>query len=293
MGNLCLSNETINVRLKRINLVKDVAQTKENIIGTTRTSISQQKKTIKQKSMILDSKPSSNRIESRYNRKIFEFINPNRFNLNRSSELLRTLMRLQSISDITDCFKLNYKIFEDQKRIKTSTQKDIVQQISFQPFTREKIEEIKQNPNRLPADTALILMPPFSEFDRIVPGVYQTSVTGIVSETMRENRIRLIINATYEMPLLKNPEFISIRVPIEDDPQEMILEYFDDVADLLEFVRLKGYCSVVHCMAGVSRSAALILAYLIKYTHSIFLKHFCISNLFENRFDRILVFYNN
>lgn len=38
------------------------------------------------------------------------------------------------------------------------------------------------------------------------------------------------------------------------------------VADLIEMARRRGYGSVVHCAAGVSRSAALTLAYLLKYT---------------------------
>ncbi|OTF76283.1 hypothetical protein BLA29_008481, partial [Euroglyphus maynei] len=125
---------------------------------------------------------------------------------------------------------------------------------------------MRTNIDRLPPDTALIIMPPFSNLDMIVPGIYQTGTTGLIIETMNEYRIKMIINATYEMPLLKHSDIISFRVPVEDDCQEPIENYFDDVADLMEATRLRGYGSIVHCMAGVSRSATLILAYMIKYT---------------------------
>lgn len=41
--------------------------------------------------------------------------------------------------------------------------------------------------------------------------------------------------------------------------------YFDEVADLIESVRLHDGKTLVHCVAGVSRSASLCLVYLMKH----------------------------
>ena len=44
-----------------------------------------------------------------------------------------------------------------------------------------------------------------------------------------------------------------------------LLGYFDSVADKLEDISRVGGKALVHCVAGVSRSASLCIAYLMKY----------------------------
>lgn len=227
----------------------------------------------------------------------FEFINRDNRHLRRSSELLRVLLAMEfSLFDIVGRISgtlpttsgnlpnnvfLNiintiivYPLFRDQSLRTTKQNKKIMRTYTTRVFTRKGIAIMRANIDKLPPDTALIIVPPFCNLDMIVPGIYQTGITGIVMENLLDARIKVIINATYEMPLLKNSNIISVRVPIEDDSSENISEYFDDVADLMEATRLRGFSAVVHCMAGVSRSAALILAYMIKYTTFTFLDAF-------------------
>ncbi|KAH9527039.1 Dual specificity protein phosphatase 14 [Dermatophagoides farinae] len=201
---------------------------------------------------------SSSIIYSEINQKSFEFLNGGSSsttsinssnggggkNLRRTNELLRYLLQCESIDEwskltsSTSKFR-NNPLFRDQTLTKTITNKPIMQIKTDQAFTKRKIQQMR---------------------------IYQTGTTGLIIETMQESRIRMIINATYEMPLLKQSDIITFRVPVEDDCQEPIQQYFDDVADLMEAIRLRGHSSVIHCMAGVSRSATLILAYMVKYT---------------------------
>ena len=53
-----------------------------------------------------------------------------------------------------------------------------------------------------------------------------------------------------------------------------LLGYFDSVADKLEDISRVGGKALVHCVAGVSRSASLCIAYLMKY--QVKKKHFYI-----------------
>lgn len=57
-----------------------------------------------------------------------------------------------------------------------------------------------------------------------------------------------------------------MRVALKDTRESNLIDYFDSVADAIEETRQKGGKSLVHCVAGVSRSVSLVLAYLIKYS---------------------------
>lgn len=244
---------------------------------------------------ISKSKQSINRPNIIKHGEYFEFVNKDNKHLRRSSELLRVLLAMEfslfdivgrisgtipntqtnnvSMTSIINTITV-YPLFRDQSLRTTKQNKKIMRTYTTRVFTRKGIAIMRANIDKLPPDTALIIVPPFCNLDMIVPGIYQTGITGIVMENLLDARVKVIINATYEMPLLKNSQIVSVRVPVEDDSSENISEYFDNVADLMEATRLRGFSSVVHCMAGVSRSAALILAYMIKYTTFTFLDAF-------------------
>lgn len=77
------------------------------------------------------------------------------------------------------------------------------------------------------------------------------------------------MNATVELPdtpLPDNniPEYM--RVALKDTRESNLIDYFDEVADKIEDIRQKDGKSLVHCVAGVSRSVSLVMAYLMKYS---------------------------
>lgn len=60
-----------------------------------------------------------------------------------------------------------------------------------------------------------------------------------------------------------DPKFKKYQFDIEDDYSCNINEFFDEINTLIE----NNKTVLVHCAAGVSRSATIVLAYLIKYEH--------------------------
>jgi hypothetical protein len=56
-----------------------------------------------------------------------------------------------------------------------------------------------------------------------------------------------------------------LQIQIVDSPASNLAAHFDAVADKVWEVRRKGGRTLMHCVAGVSRSAALCMVYLIKY----------------------------
>ncbi|OTF74650.1 hypothetical protein BLA29_007868 [Euroglyphus maynei] len=110
-------------------------------------------------------------------------------------------------------------------------------------------------------------MLPFSNVSKIVDRVYLGGLASLTVENFLLYSIRLVINATHDLPLLKEDNIESYRIPVNDEITGDLLMYFDDVSDKIhEFLQKFPDNSVlIHCMAGVSRSSALIIAYLIKY----------------------------
>ncbi|XP_054852914.1 dual specificity protein phosphatase 18 [Eublepharis macularius] len=79
------------------------------------------------------------------------------------------------------------------------------------------------------------------------------------------NQITTVINVSVEVVNTYFPGIYYIHVPVVDAPTARLYDFFDAVADKIHTVELNEGRTLVHCAAGVSRSAALCIAYLMKY----------------------------
>lgn len=73
----------------------------------------------------------------------------------------------------------------------------------------------------------------------------------------------------------------TVRVQVDDVPSANLTPYFDRVANKINEVASRGGRVLVHCMAGISRSSSLCIAYLMKYKGKWegFTVNICIGNL--------------
>lgn len=112
-----------------------------------------------------------------------------------------------------------------------------------------------------------IRLPGISE---ILPSLYLCGAGVAIAVFLEKLGITCVINAAPELPetplpLIDGTKPVYLSVSVLDKSDINISDYFDEVADLIEEMRQKNGKTMVHCVAGVSRSASLVLAYLMKH----------------------------
>lgn len=81
-----------------------------------------------------------------------------------------------------------------------------------------------------------------------------------------ESNVTCIINVSetkHKTPPPTGVEYVHIL--ISDSPSSPLSDHFDTVADKIQVQAENNRRTLVHCNAGVSRSAAVCMAYLMKY----------------------------
>lgn len=81
---------------------------------------------------------------------------------------------------------------------------------------------------------------------------------------MKRKRIGLIVNASRGIPM-SFPGIPSYRIPVDDDPRcnRSMLRHWPVVVRAIDAALRGGHGVLVHCRAGMQRSAATAAAYLM------------------------------
>lgn len=92
-----------------------------------------------------------------------------------------------------------------------------------------------------------------SEGDSVDPSFFQA------------HNIRLVVNATGTIPFSAPPDVQTYRIPVNDHPSEneTMLRHLPIVVLVIDDVLKYGHGVLVHCRAGMQRSAAVVAAYLM------------------------------
>lgn len=79
------------------------------------------------------------------------------------------------------------------------------------------------------------------------------------------HNIGLVVNATANLPFKAPADVQTYRVPVDDDPGEndVMLRHLPVVVLLIDDVLRHGKGVLVHCRAGMQRSAAVVAGYLM------------------------------
>ncbi|RWS26495.1 Dual specificity protein phosphatase 8-like protein, partial [Leptotrombidium deliense] len=102
---------------------------------------------------------------------------------------------------------------------------------------------------------------------RILPFLYLGSQHDAMNgELLRSHNITYELNVSTTCP---KPDFIKdshfMRIPVNDNYSEKLLPHFPKACNFLDKVRESNGCAIVHCLAGISRSATIAIAYVMRH----------------------------
>lgn len=104
-----------------------------------------------------------------------------------------------------------------------------------------------------------------SQMSQITDRLYLSGVRAVTQQNLRLRNIAYVFNITIEAPNVCCVGVHTFRVPVNDVHGENIGMFFDSIADQINDLTANNYNVLVHCVAGVSRSASFVLAYLMKH----------------------------
>ncbi|XP_057575073.1 dual specificity protein phosphatase 21 [Hippopotamus amphibius kiboko] len=120
------------------------------------------------------------------------------------------------------------------------------------------------SPSPLPAQA--VQQPSIHGLSQITSSLYISNAVAANNKLMLStNHITTVINASVEVNTTFFEDIQYVQVPVADVPTSRLCDFFDPIADHIHSVEMKQGRTLLHCAAGVSRSASLCLAYLMKY----------------------------
>ncbi|QHR82611.1 serine tyrosine dual phosphatase [Brazilian porcupinepox virus 1] len=98
---------------------------------------------------------------------------------------------------------------------------------------------------------------------KVTDYVYLGNYDDAINAPYSDVKFKYILNLTPEKYKILNSPINVIHLPLIDDENTNINKYFDYTNDILSKCDEKKYPILVHCMAGVNRSGAIIMSYLM------------------------------
>ncbi|XP_063521786.1 dual specificity protein phosphatase 22 isoform X3 [Pongo pygmaeus] len=102
--------------------------------------------------------------------------------------------------------------------------------------------------------------------NKILPGLYIGNFKDARdAEQLSKNKVTHILSVhDSARPMLEGVKYLCI--PAADSPSQNLTRHFKESIKFIHECRLRGESCLVHCLAGVSRSVTLVIAYIMTVT---------------------------
>jgi len=102
----------------------------------------------------------------------------------------------------------------------------------------------------------------------VIPNLYICGVSALKPSTIIALNFDLVVNCTKEVPNMNLPPDVDrLKLWLDDTEETDLMPHLHTAVDYIRMIMEVDGRVLVHCVAGVSRSAAVCLAYLVKYEH--------------------------
>ncbi|XP_018567369.1 dual specificity protein phosphatase 18-like [Anoplophora glabripennis] len=138
---------------------------------------------------------------------------------------------------------------------------------AVQDILKESVDvEISQSSESSESIQSRLLSPFLNNLSELTDDLILTSAASVNPHILETFNISCIVSCAPELPYTPlQDDVIYHRINIIDSGNSRILPFFDETADLIHEVCSAGKKTLVYCVAGVSRSATICIAYLMKH----------------------------
>ena len=107
----------------------------------------------------------------------------------------------------------------------------------------------------------------YPEIEQIEPGLYLGNEDAAINEDLLKERNITAICACGRgllTPFLEKPGYEYLHLQVNDFPKQNLIQYFPQQQAWMDQMRAQGRTILIHCAAGISRSATFTIAYIMK-----------------------------
>jgi protein-tyrosine phosphatase len=97
----------------------------------------------------------------------------------------------------------------------------------------------------------------------ILPGLYLSGIDCINETILDKYNIKHVISVMNNPPKLSD-KYNQFCIPINDDFSAVIRPYFESAHQIINDALNNGENILIHCYAGISRSATIVISYIMK-----------------------------
>lgn len=128
-----------------------------------------------------------------------------------------------------------------------------------------------QEPKPLYSPTTPIIEPAIETetATQILPFLYLGNERDAANQQRLEDKgITYVLNVTSHIPLYFEKHGVKYkRIPASDSGQQNLRQYFEEALAFIDEAKEAGATILVHCQAGVSRSATITIAYILQHSY--------------------------